>query len=314
MRALRACFFFVCGAAIALAGGCGDDPTPPPREGVLTESLAQEAGAAIAEQAAGLVEQFTLDSVTDVPLSKAASLLPERSRLRPVLAAGSLRLRALASEECAALSDTTDTDLDGVPDNLVVSFSSPACTTVTDSGTAYISGSFTITDPGTAAGFDVTYSNLRLHVENLVGDYLDMRLNGHEGIEATGGTASLGENLTLVLTAHEGDATLNATQSQNWTATYTATATEYAAARPLASGQLTLTGSTSWLLNGEAFSFSMSTEDPLVHDAECLERPTIVSGQLRALALGSQGGAFVRIQFTGCGLEPIITFVARPQS
>jgi hypothetical protein len=43
-----------------------------------------------------------------------------------------------------------------------------------------------------------------------------------------------------------------------------------------------------------------------------LPPPTFTAGELHALDSGNTGGAFIRLLFTGCGVEPIVTLVDQP--
>ena len=67
-----------------------------------------------------------------------------------------------------------------------MTFSSPACTTFGDSGTAVVSGSFRVTDPGTSPGFNIAYSNVRFRVDSTAdNDYFELRVSGTQAVSAT---------------------------------------------------------------------------------------------------------------------------------
>ena len=103
--------------------------------------------------------------------------------------------------------------------------------------------------------------------------------------------------------------------AQNWNANFTCdTGSMFDLDGVLPDGSLSISGSSNWTGNGQAFAFTVQTTSPLVHDADCTLDPDIVAGQLRALAVGQQGGAFIQVQFRGCGLEPIVTLIGQPSS
>lgn len=299
-----------CAAAVLLAGGCGDSSGPS--DVVITERQAEDAGSMIASQVADLVNDFTVPDFDASPLAKAASLIPPSSRFDSDMLRRAWP-RFLASDSCASFSDTTDTDSDGVPDDLIVRFDQPGCIEVGDSVTATLSGSFRITDPGANPGFDIAYSSILLRLDHVNGDYLSFGLNGTQGVGATTTTASANSNMSYTAGARVGTQTANVSLSQNWNAGYAAASGQVLRVNePLPDGALTVTGSSTWRSNRDNFSFALSTPQPLQHLASCQQEPAIESGTVHALVSGNSGGAYVRVQFIGCGEEPIVTLVGRP--
>ena len=288
----------------ALALGCGDDnPTSPP----LTDSTAEAAGSAIAAQAVELTKEFTTASF-GLPIDAivAPSMHLRLSKLQDLRTTG---------EDCAVYGDSTDTDGDGVPDDYIVTFPADSCMATADSITLQLSGSIRVTDPGTAAGFNITYSNVRLRASHVNGDFLQVDFNGTHGVNATTTSATLNENVTMTIAAREGTVNHSASIGQNWNANFTcATGAMFDVDGVLPDGTLSLSGSSNWTADGQFFAFTVQTPTPLVHDADCTLDPDIIAGQLRALASGQQGGAFIRVQFVGCGVEPIVTLVGQPSS
>jgi hypothetical protein len=312
MQAKRAFFpFLLAMIVMVLTPGCGDDQSPTNTQ--ITAPEAQAAGEVLAGQAAELVDHFTLTSLGDLPFQKAVEIVPASSPFRRSLAWQRLLRYAIDADSCASFTDTTDTDGDGVPDDLIVRFDQPGCTESGDSVTAQLSGSFRITDPGTTPGFDIAYSNVRLHFQEVNGNYLDLRLNGTQGVTATETVASLHENVSYVFGARQGAQTLDMQVSQNWNAGFEAAEGQSIVVdSPLPDGALTLSGSSVWGSGSHNFAFTMSTQSPLEHLASCTLTPTFESGELRALVTGNQGGAFIRVLFIGCGVDPIIALIGQP--
>jgi hypothetical protein len=286
-----------------LALGCGDDPTNPP---VLTDQTAAAAGGAIAQQVVELTKEFTTASFDGLPFD---TIVTPGMRLRVP------RLQDLRTwgQDCAVRGDSTDSDGDGVPDDFTITWNADSCTVSGDSLTFRTSGSIRVTDPGMTAGFDLTYSNIQFRLDHVNGDYVQIGFNGTHGVSASTTTANLDENITLTLAVRDGGVMHSGSIAQNWNAGFTAaTGQMFDVDGVLPDGAMTLNGSTTWTGNGETFAFSVVTATPLEHDADCTLEPDVIAGQLRALVSGNQGGAFIRVLFTGCGVEPIVTLIGQP--
>jgi len=240
-------------------------------------------------------------------------MLPAESPWRARLAANFPRQYRTLADSCVSLSDTTDSDVDGVPDDLVVRFDGTGCTESNERGTVQLSGSLRITDPGVDPGFSVAYSNVRLHATETTGDFLDLLLNGTQTVTGSATSATLTENVSLGVTGREGLRTASAHLSKNWTASFdVAEGQSFVVNEPLPDGALTLNGGTTWQSGHENFAFTVTTHAPLQHQAACATPPTFTAGELHALVSGNAGGAFIRLLFTGCGVEPIVTLVGQP--
>lgn len=293
--------------------GCGSDSTAPPADTLINDQQAQDAGSALADQLGDLTDAFTLQSSTDLPFRKAARVANSIPALRGNLFVAHLLRDALAGEGCATLSDTTDTDGDGVPDDLTVSFDSPACSTDSAGVTATFSGSFRITDPGTTAGFGVTYTNVAFRLEATNGDYFQVGMTGTQGVAATATTADLNENVTVTIITQGAGETATVAVAQNWQAGFdVATGQVFDANGVLPAGDLTVAGSTTWTAGPNAFTFGMTTPTPLAHDDGCTQEPTFNAGVVRAAVAGNRGGAFVRVEFIGCGQDPVVQLFGGP--
>jgi len=289
-------------AGLGSLDGCGETTAP---NVTIPDAAAHAAGASIAAQVGEIAASFSTSSFLEQPF-----LVAERgSKLR----LPRLDVARLAADHCAVVGDTTDTDADGVPDDLTVVFPADSCTVAGDSATVTLSGSVRITDPGTAAGFGITYSNLQLHIASKNGDSLTFGFDGTRDVNATPASAGLSENVTLTIAARASTVTHTVSLAQNWSVGFTPAAgqsIDLEAALP--DGALALTGSTTFVADAQSFAFAVRTQVPLEHAATCATPPTFTAGELRAVVSGNQGGAFVRIQFVGCGVDPIVTLVAQP--
>lgn len=313
LRGRDGCVAVVIGAMLGFLS-CGDDTTNP-QDVVLSQQAAQEAGGLIADQAVDLIDAFTFDGSSDVPVG-VEGVIQQSAMLRRAMLAKPWLPRWLAEDSCATFSDTTDTDQDGIPDDLIVSFDGPGCVVAVDESlTVALSGSFRVTDRGPDPGFDISYTAVRLRFDHANGDFADLRLDGTQGVGASASGADLAENLTSTLDLRENGVLHHGLVSQNWTAGFTATTPgTFDPGLPLPSGEFVLAGSTTWVADGRSLAFALSAPTPLVYTQGCTLQPPFESGTLRALVSGSRAGAFVRVQFTGCGQEPIITLVGQPTS
>lgn len=281
--------------ALALAG-CGDDTGPSKTE--ITEGEAFQAGTLISGQVELMVNSFTVEDIAN-PTFFAPS--------QPGMAAPPM----LSAGPCPATDDLTDTDGDGIPDDVTFTYSPVDCSFGDAvSGVIELDGSIRVVDQSpTLVAFTGTMSDFSVNFEEQGGDFVNTTVNGTRGVTVSPSSASLNENLTLDLVASSGGQTLAARLTTNWNADFNTGGT-IAADQDLPSGTFTLDGTTTWLFNGESLAFSVDTHTPLAYDAACAAEQRFTSGELRALVEGNDEGAFVRITYTGCGIDPEVLLIA----
>jgi len=301
--------WYVIACTAGIAGfGLGCDDASGPALAPITEEQAQHAGQAISDQVEDLAHAFVLGSRREFVVQKATDVLGRGGYRMRVLAASGLGVD-WAGDECISSTDSTDTDGDGVPDDLTVTFH---CTGV-DSffGTYTVSGSYRVTDPGTPAGFCVTYSNLRSQLDTFTGNYFDVQMNGSDRVTAAATTASLNEDLAIDVVERIGNVTNAFTVSQTWQASYAAAPGQFfSPVHPLPAGETTVSGSSTWKSGARSYAFTLSTAEPLTHEV-CLHPVQMTSGVVNALVVG-EGGTLVRIQYRECRLGPVFTLLRPP--
>src|SRR5262249_5952499 len=155
-------------------------------------------------------------------------------------------------------------------------------------------------------GFNVAFSNVRLRVTEITGDFFDVTVNGTQNVAATTTSATLNENMTVALAARNGSESVSGTLSQNWTAQFTcAQGQTFTPHADLPSGSLSVNGSSTWTGAQSNLAFTLSTASALVHNAACLADPRFDSGVIHAALAGTSGTIFIRIDFIGCGQDPV---------
>lgn len=215
---------------------------------------------------------------------------------------------------CTAPSNTTDTDGDGIYDDATITYTAPPCVrTNRRGGSVSLTGTLRIQDPTpTVAGlaFNNTLTNLTFSFTGggtAARNYTVSR-NGTRSVAISGGGASLASALTIVRTFHVGEP---ATVVKSWTVAFTpAIGQALVAGQPVPSGTLTADGSVQWSRAGEQRSLTVTTPQPLVHDATCAAAQRFVGGELRARGDFDGRQGYLRIRWNACGVEPSIVFIA----
>jgi hypothetical protein len=210
---------------------------------------------------------------------------------------------------CATVDNTTDSDGDGAPDHATFTFALPACSfTGFRGGTLEITGTIELTDP-TPSSADFAYQasltdfQFKFTSPNQARSYTAVR-NGTRALTANAASASLSNNITVVR-SFTGRA--DATVSHNTLLTFTAAQGEsLAEGQPLPNGTFVKSGTLVWSRNGVSRTFTVTTVEPLVWDANCTTDRKIASGEVHwTLADGS----YIKTVWTGCGVDPTRTFV-----
>lgn len=210
-----------------------------------------------------------------------------------------------------AVSDSTDSDADGVPDNAVLTFN---CSFTDDSGyTSAITGTVTVTDPaGSLFGYDVGFDRFTLSttIPTQQGDQeLQFQFDGNTGVDVQADGATAGEDLTW-RTRLNGDRILLV--SNTWNVSFTPTGgTIDPSAGVAPAGTFSVNGLFSWVAdyqgNGGSWGFGIQTTAPLVYDGACTDPQwPFESGSIRGLISGNQNVGFT-VDYQGCGVMPTVT-------
>jgi hypothetical protein len=233
--------------------------------------------------------------------------LPVRALHREAAPLDPLRVRRGG---CPVVDDGTDTDGDGVPDDATFTFDGGACTVFVDPvGTFTQSGSVAIVDIGTEPGYQLVWEDYRVELAAAgTGDISAVTMTGTWDVTATSTTATLQEALEMTFDEQVGSEATTETFTLDWTAHFESDGDPLDLSLPLPSGSLVVQGPMTWSLDELSFSFDASTTQHIAFDADCTSGLELVAGAVHALQQNGMG-TFLDVRYTGCGLEPAITYV-----
>jgi hypothetical protein len=281
-------------AALALAA-CGDDSNAPTDE--ITADDAQNIGetsAALADEAITGLNAAFLDVTGGYPgvLVTAGRLVPPSIRL----SAPMLSLGRSIPDGCPDISSLTDSDGDGIPDDAVLTFTAADCTTTYEDGAReVVTGVIRIQDPGTTAGYDLTYDDwrVRYYDPGETSPVLNILINGHWVLLGTTTSRTLSQQTDINVAANGQSVTLTSDFDAGFTATEPGT---LAWNQPLPDGSIQFNGD--WTIESPQGDFALGVETlaPLHFDPLCFG---ITGGEL--MAVGSNGGS-VDVTWAGCGV------------
>jgi hypothetical protein len=210
---------------------------------------------------------------------------------------------------CAEVSNTTDSDGDGAPDEATFTFAPPACSfTGYRGGTLEITGTIVLSDPTPTAADFAYQATLNDFTWTFTspggGDSFSAVRNGTRALTGNADGLSLTNTITVVRTY---PVRPQGTVSHNLLLQFTPAAGEtLERGQPLPDGTITKTGTLTWSRNSRSRTFTVTTVAPLVWDASCTTERKIASGETR---LTLADGGYVRVVWTGCGENPVRTFV-----
>lgn len=211
--------------------------------------------------------------------------------------------------DCATVSNTTDTDGDGAPDDATYTFALPACSfSGFRGGSLEITGTVDLSDPtpGNADfAYQATLHDLQFKFTGPQGNLTFSAVrNGTRVLTGNAAGASLSNNITVDRTF---PVRQPASVTHNLLLTFTpAQGESLALGQPLPNGTFVKSGTFTWTRGSVTRTFVVSTVEPLVWDASCTTDRKIASGEIHA-TLGN--GGYIRTVWSGCGVDPVRTFV-----
>jgi hypothetical protein len=197
---------------------------------------------------------------------------------------------------CPVVSDTTDTDHDGVPDNAVFSFTTANCTqTDIEGNRSVVTGTVAVADPGLTAGYDLHLDDLTAayYQNGAVSPFAQLIMEGDWALRGTSDALSLDQQYAFSLSVQGEHATLTNDLAVSFTA---ASGTAIAWGVPLPDGTISINGAWQVATAEENHALTLTTLEPLVYDDAC---GGFVGGVLDAQGLGGN----VRVTWTACGLH-----------
>jgi hypothetical protein len=202
-----------------------------------------------------------------------------------------------------------DSDGDGVPDSLQLTFDPANCTFSRQDGQAsmVLSGTITITDPPTfTSGLRVVYGTFTQKVT--VDTFFFVRtVNGPWKLAANSDGFTAADSTTASRTSND-TTHKNSSLAKAWLVTFVADAPgTFSRMHHLPSGLFNIDGTTTRTRGTVTKTFSVTTVTPLHRDASCQSEDKIDSGELHVAHTTSSGTQTVDIKFTGCGQDPTVT-------
>ncbi len=302
--------------AIAALAACGSDSTGSSSSDTMTAGEANNVGNTVGtliDGAAASLASFSVDdgTLTDPDLSPGAA--PRgRSIFLSALRAGARMGRGLnpplqadggVLDNCTpTISDTTDSDHDGIYNDATATFTAGNCTYVNGTGTTVIAtGSIRVQDKGTIYGFQVNFNTLRYDLTNGSASG-SITITGSYSADVGSQAASVGQNLHVAVSSNSGS---SATLSEAWSLAFDPDATIPGNATALPAGNFSIAGSFNANVNGKSWSLILVSTNPLAYDGSCVDTPVFGSGTIEGQIAAKRSHGF-SIQFNGCGTEPTI--------
>lgn len=213
---------------------------------------------------------------------------------------------------CPAISDTTDSDDDTIPDDATLTFLDPPCS-VTGLG----GGDWSVTGALRIRDTSATTTRYVLDYTDLAWSYTDSAATRTYTATRNGTRVRLGTTSGASLQV---DVTIDRDRPNRATATVDlATTVSYladtpgsvAVGQPLPDGLLSIAGSLGWQRSTENWSLAVATTQALVYDADCDTTPQRIKGGKVTLTGTVNGQAGVlTLTWTGCGVPPSRSWAA----
>jgi hypothetical protein len=283
------------GLLVGLAA-CSDS-TNPSGGATITAGETNDIGEAVADEVDQAIGGFTIEgaeagnaSVQSATAFSVGGVFPE-------------------GQGCATVSNTTDSDGDGAPDNATYTFALPACSfTGFRGGSLEITGTVDLSDPTPDSpdfAYAATLHDLQFKFTGPQGNFSFTAVrNGTRVLSGNAAGASLSNTVTVERTF---PLRQPATVTHNLLLTFTpAEGESLALGQPLPNGTFVKSGTFTWSRGSVSRTFAVTTVEPLVWDASCTTDRKIASGEIHA-TLGD--GGYVKTVWSGCGVDPVRTFV-----
>lgn len=298
------------GAATLVLAACGGSTETGPSAVLPPDSVQRQ----IANSVASSI-QVEVQSLTKVGLGAFLGLLDRvptdgvapLADLKRTTDARSDRVDAAFGSNCPTITPASplDPDMDGVPDAVTVTYPSGACSETSNGETITVAGSYALTDP-TPSTADL---NDNAQFNQLTITVAAPTASGSLGVN---GTLSLGETAGQI--AEAVDISVNESETAPKTrqilvdskgsATYNFPAGSKLLVEgdTLPPGDLLLTETETFAVNGKSYSFAVATPTALTVDHSC---PTSVTAGVATVTFSGAGGgtAVVTITWTACGVR-----------
>lgn len=201
-------------------------------------------------------------------------------------------------------SNSTDTDLDGIPDDDLLTFTSTNCTYVNDFGvTVVVQGTVEIKDQGSIWGFELIFNSLSYTLTDVSSNTGSVIVGGTYLSTVSANAANAQEIIHVLISSNTGGS-LSATAS--WAFIFTPNAPISDTASALPAGSLSINGHWNYSHNDDNWDVILSTPEDLVYDGSCATNPIFASGSLEGQIAIARTHGF-HIVFNGCGETPTVS-------
>jgi hypothetical protein len=275
---------------VSLFAACSTSPTTSPQTPVISQAEASAVAEVVTTDAASLAGGVTLDVATGMPFAVA-----------PMPGAPVMPATSASCTPTRTPSPVANSDGDPVPDSVNIDFT--GCTFTSDGHTATLSGSIDIVDPTpqtTDRAIRTRSHDFTRSVTNTVtGTTRSVVENGVRSVVGTADQIQVADTMTTGYTF-----ATNATAShvRKWLATFTADqAGSIQMGSPLPSGNLSISGSSTWTSGTNSYSLAATTSAPLHFNTSCTVEPRFDSGTLSIVVTKGTATTTVTIAFTACG-------------
>ena len=223
---------------------------------------------------------------------------------------------ALAPEDCGTFSPEVpaDTDGDGIPDALTVTYALPDCHLEDEFGSMDITGSMHLADETpTVAGmsFSLAMDGVRVAIADPEFGTITVTRDGLGSVAHTASQLAQVYDFSTQVRAQDASARF----ATEWDLDFDAApGSSIVAGAPLPDGTYTPSGTTVIEQMRDRYTFTVSAPTPLTYSAACAEDPFMydnpfTAGVLRVDAVGAEGTGYVEAVFSEC-MEPTITYHA----
>jgi hypothetical protein len=299
--------FGVAAIGLTLAACSSSDSNAPGGAAPLTQADAQAIGEEMQTEVAGLSDGASLNNF----LTPSFSAPPGAVRAFHGAFHGPVFFTP-RSAGCPALSENppTDTDGDGVPDNLTLTFDPATCTFTRPGGHASLelSGAITVSDPSTVGkGLRLAFATFqqKFTIEDSI--FFQRSVDGVWQLTSDSSGFAATDSTTVLNTSSQRP---SSELAKAWQVTFGAdSGSTFGPCLRLPSGDFIINGTTTRTHDTVTRSFSVTTVAPLHRDVTCDAESKIVSGELDVIHTDSAGTATVHITYNGCGQDPTIALV-----
>jgi hypothetical protein len=285
-----------------LLAACGDDSNSPSNDdSAIDQTEAQSIADEVSAELAGISSSFSLGDLAN-PGGDAAVRAGYRGPGALVRIPG-----------CPTFSDDTpaDTDEDGVPDDLTLSYDPEVCILANRAGTAEFTlrGEIRVQDlSATDVAGRLSFDDFR--AQFVYGDRTFSReVDGALRAQFSGQEVAASDSTTVVQkVTGRPDATL----AKALTIHFAATNEDFALDQPLPDGDFSVDGILRRTSGDRRRTLEVITTSLLEYDASCLNDNRIVDGSLVIHFDSETHEATVMVSYNGCGVAPTVTLVSGP--